>query len=178
MITGSRSIASGVCSRFVLCLCVFNLWFRPRYKKKLRVFDQKRQKRTKKRVEVRTKLKKLQFSAHSYVFCFFMFLLIFPVTACVFSHVWTTVCELNHMSLFRCDFHTFAKKSWFCGKNTWFYGIAGFSKSIKNYVFDNVQLLTWIYKKNTQYFSTIWKICNGIYPHSWNIYMFVYFLLH
>ncbi len=101
----------------------------------------------KKRVEVRTKLKKLQCSAHSYVFCFFMFLLIFPVTACVFNHVWTNVCELNHMCLFRCDFHTFAKKSWFCGKNTWFYGIAGFSKSIKNYVFDNVQLLTWIYKK-------------------------------
>ena len=80
-------------------------------------------------------------------FVFFMFLLIFPVTACVFSHVWTTLCELNHMCMFRCDFRTVAKKSWFYGKNTWFYDIAGVSKSIKTHVFDNVQLLTWMYKK-------------------------------
>ncbi len=83
----------------------------------------------KKRVVVRTKLKKLQFSAHSYVFCFFMFLLIFPVTACVFSHVWTTVCELNHMCLFRCDFHTFAKKNRdFAVKTHGFMALRGFQK--------------------------------------------------
>ncbi len=118
----------------------------------------------KRRVTVRTQLTKLQFSTHSYVFLFFMFLLIFPVTACVSIHVSIIVCGIHRICIFRYDFRIFAKKSWFCTKNTRLMTPFMISKKMQKTIFRKCPTSESDIKNNTQYFSTIWKICNRIYP--------------